>query len=88
MGTPLKSMLTGLAGDKKVPMLHLGWTLALTNWQAMAERLRRAGTRYDLEPQSRLVGQPGKPRVKFLLDPFDNPIEVKGLARPDAIYAT
>ena len=62
-------MLTGLAGDKKVPMLHLGWTLALTDWQAMAERLRRAGTRYEL-------------------DPFDNPIEVKGLARPDAIYAT
>ncbi len=87
LGQPFATSLTGMVGDKKVPMPHFGLVLALPDWQAMAERLRQAGTEFVFEPQLRFAGQSGEQWTMFFLDPFGNPIEVKGFASLEAVYA-
>jgi extradiol dioxygenase family protein len=86
LGEPFPTAPTGLVGEHRVPMPHFGLVLHLPDWQAMAERLRHAGTRFVLEPQLRFAGQPGEQWTMFFLDPFGNPIEIKGFASLDTMY--
>ncbi len=88
LGEPFKTSLTGLVGDKRVPMPHFGLVLQAADWQAVAQRLREAGTDFVLEPQLRFAGQPGEQWTMFFLDPFGNPIEVKGFASLEGLYET
>ncbi|MBL8372629.1 MAG: VOC family protein [Burkholderiaceae bacterium] len=87
LGTPFPTADTGLVGDLRVPMPHFGLVLALPDWQAMAARLEAAGTDFVLSPQLRFAGQPGEQWTMFFRDPFGNPIEVKGFASLDQVYA-
>ena len=87
-GTPFETTLTGRVGERLVPMPHLGLVLELPQWQALAERLRAAGTGFVIEPHVRYPGQPGEQWTMFFLDPCGNPIEVKGFASLDGLYAT
>lgn len=87
LGPPFQTKATGHVGDKLVPMPHFGLILEQPDWQAMAQRLKDAGTAFVLEPQLRFAGQPGEQWTMFFLDPFGNPIEVKGFASLDAVYA-
>jgi uncharacterized protein len=87
LGPPFATAATGHVGDHLVPMPHFGLILELPDWQAMAERLRAAGTAFVLEPQQRFAGQPGEQWTMFFLDPFGNPIEVKGFRSLDSVYA-
>jgi len=87
LGTPFQTERTGHVGDKLVPMPHLGVILLLDDWQALARRLREAGTEFVLEPQVRFQGQPGEQWTMFFTDPFGNPIEVKGFKSFEAVYA-
>ena len=88
LGEPLPTARTGRVDDVMVPMPHFGVVLELPDWQALAERLRAAGTEFLLAPQVRFEGQPGEQWTMFFLDPFGNPIEVKGLRSFAAAYAT
>jgi hypothetical protein len=87
LGEPFKTGRTGRVGDQLVPMPHFGLVLELPEWQAMAQRLRAAGTAFVLEPQVRYPGEPGEQYTMFFCDPFGNPIEVKGLASLAGLYA-
>lgn len=87
LGEPFATARTGHVGDVRVPMPHFGLILELPAWQGMAERLTAAGTDFVLKPQVRFEGQPGEQWTMFFLDPFGNPIEVKGFRSLDAIYA-
>jgi hypothetical protein len=73
-------------GDKLVPMPHFGLVLALPDWQAMADRLKVAGTTFVLEPQVRFEGEPGEQWTMFFCDPFGNPMEIKGFRSLDQLY--
>lgn len=88
LGEPFRTERTGRVGDQLVPMPHFGLVLELPQWQAMAQRLKDAGTAFVLEPQVRYPGQPGEQWTMFFCDPFGNPIEVKGFASLDELYAT
>ena len=88
LGEPFKTALTGKVGNYLVPMPHFGLALALPEWQAMAERLRAAGTAFVLEPQLRFAGQPGEQWTMFFFDPFGNPIEIKGFESLASLYNT
>lgn len=88
LGTPFPTADTGHVGDKLVPMPHFGLILEQPAWQALAERLSAAGTDFVLPPQLRFAGQPGEQWTMFFRDPFGNPIEVKGFASLDTVYAT
>ncbi|MCZ2497582.1 dioxygenase [Xylophilus sp. Kf1] len=88
LGQPFSTAATGRVGDKMVPMPHFGLILALPEWQAMADRLSAAGTEFVLSPQGRFLGEPGEQWTMFFLDPFGNPIEIKGFRDLAAVYAT
>ena len=88
LGEPFSTAATGRVGDKMVPMPHFGLILALPEWQAMADRLTQAGTTFVLPPQGRFQGEPGEQWTMFFLDPFGNPIEIKGFRDLQAVYAT
>ncbi len=88
LGTPFTTEATGQVGEHRVPMPHFGLILELPDWQAMAERLKAAGTAFVIEPQLRFAGQPGEQWTMFFRDPFGNPIEVKGFASLASVYAS
>ena len=88
LGEPFKTSNTGRVGEHLVPMPHFGMVLQLSDWQALAQRLQAAKLNFVLAPQIRFAGEPGEQWTMFFLDPFGNPIEVKGLASLDTLYAT
>ena len=88
LGEPFKTTRTGKVGDHLVPMPHFGLVLLLPAWRALAERLQTRGLDFVLPPQVRFAGQPGEQWTMFFCDPFGNPIEVKGFASTEAIYAS
>ena len=88
LGTPFANSDTGRVGDHLVPMPHLGVVLERAEWRALADRLVAAGIDFVLPPQVRFEGQAGEQWTMFFRDPSGNPIEVKGFASLDAVYAT
>lgn len=88
LGQPFKTANTGKVGEQLVPMPHFGLVLALPDWQALAKRLQDANTAFVLPPQLRFAGQPGEQWTMFFLDPFGNPIEIKGFESLDHLYAS
>jgi extradiol dioxygenase family protein len=85
-GTPFATTDTGLVGEHRVPMPHLGLVLQEADWQALAQRLRAADVAFVIEPQLRFAGQPGEQWTMFFRDPSGNPIEIKGFASLDRVY--
>jgi extradiol dioxygenase family protein len=88
LGEPWKTQRTGRVGDTLVPMPHFGLVLLRPDWQTLADRLTQAGVDFILPPQLRFEGQPGEQWTMFFCDPFGNPIEVKGFATLEQVYAT
>ncbi len=87
LGEPFHTTNTGKVGAHMVPMPHLGVILLMDDWKALAERLKQHNVAFVLEPQVRFAGQPGEQATMFFRDPSGNPIEVKGFASWDAVYA-
>ncbi len=88
LGEPLKTAPTGHVGDQLVPMPHFGLVLQRADWQAMADRLQAAGVPFVVPPQLRFAGQPGEQWTMFFLDPFGNPLEIKGFESLETVYAS
>lgn len=83
----LQQAKTGEVDGVAVPVRHFG---AILDWQAfhsLAERLRAAGIRFELEPQIRYKGQPGEQATMFFLDPAGNALEFKAFKDPDKVFA-
>lgn len=87
LGEPFATTLTGHVGEHLVPMPHFGLILQKEDWQALAERLQARQVPFVIPPQLRFAGQPGEQWTMFFMDPFGNPIEVKGFASLDTVYA-
>ncbi|SES37205.1 hypothetical protein SAMN04490244_11329 [Tranquillimonas rosea] len=87
LGEPFGTDRTGKVGDHKVMMPHLGVVLPLDDWHALAERIRAEGVNFDIEPVVRFAGEPGEQRTMFFFDPSGNPIEIKGFADFQGLFA-
>ena len=87
LGEPFATTDTGCVGEFMVPMPHFGLVLGLPDWQALAKRLQDASTHFVIPPHLRFPGAPGEQWTMFFRDPFGNPIEVKGFASLEAVYA-
>lgn len=87
LGTPFHTENTGKVGEHWVPMPHLGLILPLAEWQTMADRLQQANVVFDIPPSIRFAGQPGEQRTMFFRDPSGNPIEIKGFADFEGVFA-
>lgn len=88
LGEPFDHRPTGRVGDHMVPMPHFGVLLPMTDWRALADRLEAAATEFLIQPVLRFAGQPGEQATMFLLDPFGNPLEFKGMHDPAGAFAT
>ncbi|MDB6454197.1 VOC family protein [Falsirhodobacter sp. 20TX0035] len=87
LGTPFTTTRTGKVGDHMVMMPHMGVVLRLDDWLALSERLAQKGITFDIPPVIRFEGEPGEQRTMFFFDPSGNPIEVKGFADFDGLFA-
>ena len=70
-----------------VPVPHFGIVLELTDWQALADRLTAAGTKFEIEPYVRFKGEPGEQATMFFRDPSGNAIEMKAFADLGQLFA-
>ena len=60
-----------------VPVPHFGIVLEHDEWQRLAERIAKAGVRFEIEPYLRFEGQAGEQGTFFCLDPSGNALEFK-----------
>ncbi len=60
-----------------VPVPHCGVVLRQQQWTELAERLRRQGVKFVIEPHTRFKGQVGEQSTMFFLDPTGNALEFK-----------
>ena len=78
---------TSAVDGDDVPVRHFGVVLGMTQWEAMAEKLRAAGTAFVIEPHVRFKGQVGEQATMFFLDPSGNALEFKAFADPSRLFA-
>ena len=70
-----------------VPVPHFGIVLDPPAFAALADRLRAADIRFEIEPHTRFAGQPGEQSTMFLFDPSGNAIEFKAFADVAMLFA-
>ena len=78
---------TSAVDSHNVPVRHFGAVLPMNEWQAMADKLRAAGTQFVIEPYIRFKGQVGEQATMFFLDPCGNALEFKAFADPSRLFA-
>jgi hypothetical protein len=83
----LTPVATNAVDGEAVPVRHFGLILSPHDWDALAARLRAAGTRFIIEPHTRFAGQPGEQSTMFLTDPSGNALEFKAFADEAMIFA-
>lgn len=70
-----------------VPVPHFGVVLSMSDFDAFAERLRKAGVKFVIEPYIRFKGQVGEQATMFFLDPSGNALEFKAFADLKQLFA-
>jgi extradiol dioxygenase family protein len=70
-----------------VPVRHFGVVLSPEAWQALADRLTGAGTKFVIEPHVRFRGEVGEQATMFFLDPSGNALEFKAFGDPSRLFA-
>jgi extradiol dioxygenase family protein len=78
---------TNAVDGHQVPVHHFGAIVPLPEWEALAAKLRAAGTNFVIEPYIRFKGEVGEQATMFFLDPCGNALEFKSFANMDYIFA-
>ena len=71
-----------------VPVPHFGLVLTMSDWRALADRLKAAGIRFVIEPTIRFEGKPGEQATMFVRDPSGNALEFKAFADRRQLFAS
>lgn len=88
----LKPEETALAATNQVdgdsvPVRHFGVILEMDEWHDLADRLKKSGISFIIEPHIRFQGQAGEQATMFFLDPSGNALEFKAFADQSMIFA-
>jgi len=78
---------TNAVDGEAVPVRHFGVILDLRDWERLAVRLKAAGARFLIEPQTRFSGQAGEQSTMFVADPSGNALEFKAFADDARVFA-
>jgi extradiol dioxygenase family protein len=70
-----------------VPVPHFGVVLTMDRWQNLADRLRAAGIKFEIEPYIRFKGEVGEQATMFFYDPAGNALEFKAFADMSQVFA-
>ncbi len=65
-----------------VPVPHFGIVMGWDDWHALADRLKKAGVRFVVEPYIRHKDKVGRQATMFFLDPSGNALEFKAFEEP------
>jgi extradiol dioxygenase family protein len=76
-----------LVDGRDVPVPHFGLVLGWGDWEALAAKLREAGTDFVIEPYVRFRGEPGEQATMFFRDPSGNHLEIKAFRQMTSIFA-
>ena len=78
---------TNAVDGHDVPVRHFGAILSMSEWEALAAKLKAAGTRFVIEPYVRFKGEVGEQATMFFLDPCGNALEFKAFADMSQVFA-
>lgn len=78
---------TSAVDGDNVPVRHFGAILSFSEWQALADKLVKAGTKFIIEPHVRFKGQVGEQATMFFLDPCGNALEFKAFQDLSQVFA-
>lgn len=78
---------TNHVDGKSVPVKHFGAILEMSEWEALAEKLKAVNTAFIIEPYVRFKGEVGEQATMFFLDPSGNAIEFKSFKDFNQIFA-
>ena len=81
-----KAATSGVDGDA-VPIRHFGLVLPMVEWEAIRDRLVKAGAKFLIDPDVRFVGTIGEQSSLFFLDPSGNALEFKAFKDPSKLFA-
>lgn len=70
-----------------VPVPHFGVVLSMTEWHALAEKLKAAGVKFVIEPGIRFKGEVGEQASMFFRDPSGNALEFKAFEDMNQLFA-
>lgn len=79
---------TNTVDGDAVPARHFGVILDMKDWQALADHLQKAGSKFLLAPKTRFEGEVGEQATFFIRDPGGNALEFKSFANPEQLFAT
>jgi extradiol dioxygenase family protein len=79
--------LTNSVDEHAVPVPHFGAILSMEQFDSLAERVRRAGIKFVIEPYVRFKGEVGEQATMFFLDPSGNALEFKAFADRAQVFA-
>ncbi len=77
---------SGVDGHQ-VPCRHFGLILDWADWEALAERLKKADVAFIMEPTIRFAGEAGEQATLFVKDPSGNALEFKAFRDDAQIFA-
>ncbi len=83
----IKPAATNAVDGDNVPVRHFGAILAMADWEALADKLRAAGTRFVIEPHVRFKGRVGEQATMFFLDPSGSALEFKAFGDISQVFA-
>ena len=83
----LSSATTNPVDGDDVPVRHFGAILPWDAWHALADRLKKSGQSFLIEPHLRFAGEPGEQATMFFLDPSGNALEFKSFQDPSKVFA-
>ena len=78
---------TSAVDGDDVPVRHFGAILSMDEWNALAAKLKDAGTKFVIEPHVRFKGQVGEQATMFFLDPSGNALEFKAFGDMSQVFA-
>lgn len=78
---------TNKVDGKDVPVRHFGVILEWGQWEQLAEKLKKSGVKFVIEPGIRFKGQVGEQATMFFKDPSGNALEFKAFKDPSRIFA-
>ena len=78
---------TSAVDGDNVPVRHFGAILPMEKWEALADKLRAANTKFVIEPHVRFKGQVGEQATMFFLDPSGNALEFKAFGDLSQVFA-
>ncbi|GGX17013.1 VOC family protein [Pigmentiphaga litoralis] len=82
-----RSAKTSEVDDHAVPVRHFGAILSMEQWDALADKLRAAGTKFVIEPYVRFKGEVGEQATMFFMDPSGNALEFKAFGDMSQVFA-